>query len=330
MMGTVVRTVPRTSDGQIASFDGQLDWNLTTVPDPVQISPANGTVETADLILIGSRSQRGEIDTNQISVDIPTGTDSAQLALDLTGIQHQISLDGWSGEVDTANQRVIFRANSGHATIGADQSITIQLNKVRINRSVGTSALTANTTWRPAGDNNYRPNPDSQILPVGKFPPGFYLRDLKASASYIDNGDNVTFTWERSTQGNETYHLLYEGVEINVTAYSEFTASNVTRNTMFYLRGRVQQGTETAERTLNAYITVNRPDLEVSNLKVHGEITGGGLATSGFGALCRSSARPGTHMQPSPKREATSGIPPITPNCGSAVEGWSAKANQSS
>ncbi|MEU7643032.1 discoidin domain-containing protein, partial [Streptomyces sp. NPDC039016] len=77
----------------------------------------------------------------------------------------------------------------------------------------------------------------------------------------------------------ETYHLLYENTEIDVTKYSTLPVHDIRRNTMFYIRGRIQQGTGTAERTINTYITVNKPDLEIGNLTVNGAVIAKGNVT---------------------------------------------------
>ncbi|GAB2882840.1 hypothetical protein GCM10027074_59120 [Streptomyces deserti] len=266
-MGIVTQTTAASDPETAADFGNQLQYSLTTVPDPLTVSPA-GTVETGDLIIVGSRIAPTPIETNEISVYVPLGTEAWQLALDLTGAQTSINLPGWTGTPDPANERILFTPNTGHATLTPEQGITLQLNRLRINRQVGTAPVIIELKWRTPGTNNWRT--EQQTLSIGKFPPGFYLRDLKPHSAYIENGDPVTLTWQRSE--GATYTLLYENTEIDVTNYSTFPVQDIRRNTMFYLRGRIQHGTGTAERTINTYVTVNRPDLEVRHLTVHGEL----------------------------------------------------------
>ncbi|MEZ0095062.1 hypothetical protein [Streptacidiphilus sp. EB129] len=269
-MGIVTQTTAATDPETAADFGSQLQYSLTTVPDPLTVSPASGTVETGDLIIVGSRISPEPVETNQIAVYVPLGTEAWQLALDLTGLQSLINLTGWTGTPDPANERILFKPATGHATLTPEQGITVQLNKLRINRQVGTAPIVLALNWRAPGSTSWRT--EEQTLAIGKFPPGFYLRNLKPDSAYIENGDTVTLTWERSTNGNETYHLLYESQEFDVTDYSTFRVDDVSRNTMFYLRGRIQAGTGTAERTINTYVTVNRPDLEISSLIAHGTV----------------------------------------------------------
>ncbi|GAA3137700.1 hypothetical protein GCM10010521_24830 [Streptomyces rameus] len=264
-MGIVTQTTAATP-GTDADFGSQLQYSLTTVPDPLTVSPA-GSVETGDLIIIGSRISPDPIETNEISVRVPIGTEAWQLVLDYTGMQTSVNLTGWTATADAANERILFKPSTGHATITPEKGLTLQLNKLRVNRQVGTAPVVVELKWREPGTGTWKT--ETQELSIGKFPAGFYLRNLKPDSAYIENGDDVTLEWDASE--GATYHLLYEDAEPEVTEYSRYCVKNVRRNTMFYLRGRVQQGTGTAERTINTYVTVNRPDLEVRNLKVHGE-----------------------------------------------------------
>ncbi|QDO45846.1 discoidin domain-containing protein [Streptomyces sp. RLB3-17] len=264
-MGIVTQTIAA-HPGTDADFGSQLQYSLTSVPDPLTVSPAD-SVETRNLIIVGSRISPKPIETNEISVYVPIGTEAWQLALDLTGLQPTTNLTKWDATVDPGGERILFKPNTGHATI-TEQGLTLQLNKLRINHQVGTAPINIELKWREPGTSNWET--ETQTLSIGKFPAGFYLRKLKPDSAYIENGDSVTLEWDASE--GATYHLLYENIEIDVTDYSTFPVHDIRRNTMFYLRGRVQQGTATAERTINTYVTVNRPDLEIRNLAVHGEL----------------------------------------------------------
>ena len=273
-MGIVTQTTaapPQTA----TDFGSQLQYSLTTVPDPLTVSPASGTVEPGDLIIVGSRIAPEPIETNEIAVHVPIGTEAWQLVLDYTGMKPEINLTGWTATPDPANERILFKPTSGHATLTPEQGISVQLNELRLNRQVGTAPVIIVVNWRTPGSTSWRT--EEQTFSIGKFPAGFYLRDLKANDAYIENGDSVTLTWERSE--GPTYHLLYENTEIKVDKYSTYTVQDIRRNTMFYLRSRIQQGTGHAERTISTYITVNKPDLEVGHLTIHGDTVAHGDIT---------------------------------------------------
>ncbi|MFK0288880.1 hypothetical protein ACIQU6_00135 [Streptomyces sp. NPDC090442] len=265
---TQIRARQNGSEADTASLGGEIEWSLTTIPDPITVSPASGDVELADIILVGSRAIPSPIEVNQIDVDIDAGNEAWHLALDLNGIQPNNNLD-WTHTV--SGNRITFKPTSGHAVIDNEHGITIQIKKLRISRKVGTGAVIPVTKWRRPGETNWKT--DDTAIAVGKFPQGFYLRNFKADPMYIDNGQCVTLTWERSP--GSTQDLLYDNTVIPVTDYTEFDIKKgeITRNTMFYLRSRAQQGTDYAERTLSAYVTVNKPDLEVGHLAVHGAVS---------------------------------------------------------
>ncbi|MGW5822590.1 hypothetical protein, partial [Streptomyces noursei] len=69
-------TQQRVGNGTASDFTGEIDWSIDTVPDPVTVSPATGSVELADIILVGSRSIPGEIQVSQIDVDIDHGNEA--------------------------------------------------------------------------------------------------------------------------------------------------------------------------------------------------------------------------------------------------------------
>ncbi|MCX4993443.1 hypothetical protein [Streptomyces sp. NBC_00568] len=318
---TVASPTTRTSeDAGTAEFgDHQLDYSLTTVPHPLTVSPEN-TVETADLIIVGSRFN-DPIETNEIAVHLPIGTDASDLVLDYTGLQASTNLSNWTATPQPAQSRILFKPStaSGYATLTPEQGVTLQLNKLRISHQVGTAPLGIILKWRKAGTTGEFKS-EAQELGVGKFPAGFYLRNLKADASYIDNGDTVTLTWERST--NADYTLLYEDKSIDVTNYGTYTVHNVTRNIMFYLEGATQQGTGSATLRLNTYVTVHKPDLTVNDMVVEGD-----LSASLFGPVKTGSVSGGTSgKEYAPKAD---GIFIVTNNSGRQINVRLYRAGQS-
>ncbi|WP_331767823.1 hypothetical protein [Embleya sp. NBC_00896] len=252
-------------DSQSLAAGTVLSYELTTEPDPIRASPATGTVELANLVVVGSRQAADAIEARKLTVYLPTGTASAELALDLTGIAARTSLPGWTATSDPTGQRIVFAPPSGTATIQPGQGVTIQLDGIRINRQVGSAPVVLELEYR-AGSTAWRT--DTVTLGVGKFPPGFHLRNLVVTPLVVDNGGEATLTWEASE--GATYKLLYDTAEIDVTNRRSYPLTDIRRTTIYYLRGIAQSGNNTVERTLNTMISVNRPDLEVGNLTVNG------------------------------------------------------------
>ncbi len=255
-----------------ATAAAALEFSLNTNPDPIRVSPTTGDVERADLVIVASRRESKAIECNKITVTIPTGPNSPDLALDLTGIDPQISLKDWTATTDATAKTITFAPTSGHATISRDEGVTIQLMGLRINRQVGSAPLLIRVYSREAG-NNGAFQPDLTTLEIGKFPANFYLRNLKADPLIIDNGDKVDLTWEAG--GVSSLRLLYDTADINVLGQSKYSLSEgkVTNTTVFYLRATVQIGNNTVERILSTTVAVRIPDLEVGNLFIRGGIS---------------------------------------------------------
>ena len=268
MSSTILQTTV-TSDEDPTAAATALEFSLNTDPDPIRVSPSTGDVERADLVIVASRRSSEAIECNKITVTIPTGPNSPDLALDLTGIDPQTSLTDWTATTDAAAKTITFAPTSGHATISRDEGITIQLMGLRINRQVGTAPLVIRVYSRLADDGDFLP--DTTTLDIGKFPADFYLRNLIADPLIIDNGESVKLTWEAG--GVSSLRLLYDTTDVNVLGLSTYPVNNVSHTTVFYLRATVQVGNNTAERTLSTTVTIRVPDLDVGNLFIRGDIS---------------------------------------------------------
>lgn len=252
-----------TADARVETGPG-LELELMTVPDPVRISPASGEPEKVEIVIVGTRRSSTPLECSRITVRIPDGERSPELALNLQGVTATISLQGWSATLDSQTKRFVFAPPSGYATISVSQGITIQFRGIPVNRQVGSAPITITECSRPQGETTW--NEPQTVIEVGKFPPDFYLRNLTADPLQVDNGGSTTLRWEASP--NASYRLLYGAADIDVTNRREFPVTNLTSTTVFYLRGRAQIGEGIAERILNTTVAVNRPDIDATRLTV--------------------------------------------------------------
>ncbi|MFF8367433.1 hypothetical protein ACF05W_01150 [Streptomyces lydicus] len=262
----------RTTDPTAA--EPLLSYNLSTNPDPLKASEENPSTseKRGELIIVGSLSHRDPADVKEIKVKVPAGTLSPDLATNLSSATAWISLKDWTVQLNDSSDEFVFTPTESHETIGPDTGFTIQLSQISINRKVGTAQITVTERSR-TGQSAFQDR--STTFDVGKFPADFYMRNFIANqADNIANGSEITLTWERST--NATYELLYGGTSLNVTNETTRTITNITSDTTFYLRGtNGADPTNPVVRMLTAQVTVNKPDLEVGNLTVHGKINAG-------------------------------------------------------
>ncbi|MEV7468455.1 hypothetical protein AB0O20_18415 [Streptomyces kronopolitis] len=244
-----------------------LAYTLTTSPDPLKASPENPQApeERGELHIVGSRHSGTPADVQWIRVKVPAGPMSPDLASDLAKVTPRISLSGWTARLDAAAKEFVFSPSAGHAPIGPDTGFTIQLSEIPVNRKVGTSPITITESSR-AGSSAFQSR--TVAFNVGKFPADFYLRNLICTPLVINNGGDVTLTWERSA--NATYELLYGDTNLDVTKDTTKRITNVKSDTTFYLRGTTGDASNPVVRILSAQVSVLKPDLEIGNLIVHG------------------------------------------------------------
>ncbi|MEK2479293.1 hypothetical protein [Streptomyces noursei] len=269
---TVSQTVAAPDGASPASADQSgLVFELTTQPDPLRVSPAQGASERGEIVIVGSAQNFNTIEIQRITVGFPVGDLAHALTEHLRDIEAAVNHAGtsWPAAHNEAEQEIVFNAPGGAATVEPGHGVTIQLRDIPINRQVGSVPLTVIVSWRREGTTNWRDDIDT--LPVGKFPPDFTLANLKADPIALEHSGSTTLTWEASD--NATYKLLYGTAEIDVTNVRTYTVNNLKQTTPFYLRGIAQSGNTTVERTLTSLVTVNVPDLEVTNLFVRGTLS---------------------------------------------------------
>ncbi|MFF0625141.1 hypothetical protein [Streptomyces sp. NPDC004296] len=247
-----------------------LNHALTTNPDPIKASPENpAEPEVTGELIITLSPKFGPVDVERIKVHVPAGTMASELATNLPAANARISLDGWTPNRDDSADEFEFIPTATYDTIDPGTGITIQISQIPISRKVGTAPITVTESSREAGKGAFHDR--ATTFNVGKFPPAFYMRNFIADPLVIDNGGEITLTWERST--NATYELLYGDTNLNVTNETTRTITNIKSDTTFYLRGTTSDDPNNpAVRILTAQVTVKKPDLEVRNLTVRGNV----------------------------------------------------------
>ncbi|WP_435592513.1 discoidin domain-containing protein [Nocardia sp. bgisy118] len=265
---TIVREYLVTGTEQ-ATSSAPLYFELTTDPDPVRVSPSSGDPQRADIVLVGSRRSGLGIECRKITITVPAGNNSPDLTSDINSIAPQISLKDWTPRTDAEAKTITFTPTTEFTVIGRDEGVTIQLMDARINTQVGSAPLRIEMEWREIGfDDPWETG--LATMNIGKFPPDFVLDNFTAEQPIIDNGDSVRLSWV--AQGASSVKLLYDVAEVDVTNKTTWTVPNVTGTTVFYLRGTVQVGNNTVERTLMTTVTVRIPDLVIGNLEIHGSV----------------------------------------------------------
>ena len=261
--------VIQTQDVGTTAADPLLSYQHTTTPSPLKASPENPQApeETGEIVISVARQSGTPADVEWIKVKVPAGTMAPDLAADLAKISPRITLDGWTVRLDPAVKEFVCEPTGSHAPIGPDTGFTIQLSDIPINRKVGTAPITITERSR-TGTAAFENRPT--VINLGKFPADFYLRNFLCEPSIINNGGDVKLTWERSA--NATYELLYGDVNRDVTNRTSLDIEGIKSDTTFYIRATAGDPTNPVVRILSAQVSVLKPDLEVGNITVTGNL----------------------------------------------------------
>ncbi len=122
------------------------------------------------------------------------------------------------------------------------------------------------------------------VFPLPKFPYGFFVSHLAASAPLVPDGGTVTLTWVGSD--GPTYTMLYGGASADVTGVRTWTSPPLTQDTTFILRASAQSDGEPVAESLTVTVTVASPSLTVHDLTVQTTAAvGGSLSVTGASAV---------------------------------------------
>ncbi|MEU7637027.1 hypothetical protein AB0C11_13175 [Streptomyces sp. NPDC039016] len=105
---TVSQTVAAPDGAAPASADQSgLVYELTTQPDPLRVSPAQGALEHGDIVIVGSALNFNTIEIQRITVGFPVGDLAHSLTEHLRDIEATVNHDGasWPPPTTRPNRR---------------------------------------------------------------------------------------------------------------------------------------------------------------------------------------------------------------------------------
>jgi hypothetical protein len=206
-----------------------LTYNVTSNPDPIQASPTTGNSSLATLVIVASNSTSRIIDCKSIVFSFPVGQNAKDFSGDTTGIQ-TTPPSGWSIEQSSG----VFTAAPDTPVAGhvGPAGLTFVFSQIKVNQQPGTFDLTVTeTTATQTG---------VLVIPLGKFPPQFIVKPLKASPLSVGPGGSTTLTWCGSS--GATYVLQYNDVVITKTtdgqplpAIGSYAVKDLQEDTTFSL-----------------------------------------------------------------------------------------------
>jgi hypothetical protein len=245
-----------------------LTYAVSTSPEHLQVSPPDRNPSYGAItIVVANAGAATPVVVEQIQFTVPVGTGAADLtvASAATGIQATASPSSqWKISQTAAG---VFTATPvpGFETVTGG-GLAFRLSNILLNQQVGTAPRTVIETASAGAGGPVRTPSPTATLPLAKFPYGFFLSHLAASAPQVPDGGTVTLTWAASD--GPTYTIRYAGQSVDVSAVRSWTSPPLTQDTTFILRGTAQAAGDTVAESLTVTVTVADPSLTVHDLTV--------------------------------------------------------------
>ncbi|MCY9694353.1 hypothetical protein [Paenibacillus alginolyticus] len=243
-----------------AANNALLNYAINTNPDPLQVSPADGT-----LTIVVSNGGTSAIYCNSITFSFDIGPNAQDLTAVSSGILYSASpSDQWQIAEQSAGIFVATPTKPEYNEI-TSKGLSFQIYNIKVNDQVGTFSLTVQEN--SSTDNETFSN-HTNTYQIAKFPYGFYVGNFAASAPQVTDGSSVTLTWDGSEGAD--YTILYGQSSIDVTDVRTWTSQALHQDTTFFLKASVHSQDETVDNYLSITVNVGSPDLNASTLTVSG------------------------------------------------------------
>lgn len=251
---------------------GLLSYAISTNPDPILASPAQGTPSLTSLVIVVSNTTTAPIYCNKITFSFSIGDLAQDLTNEADGIkvsanpsdQWQISSNGDG----TFTATPVKPENNKLTTDG----LTFQIYNIQANSKVGT--FTVNVDELSSSDNASFSDKNN-AYDLAKFPYGFYVNHFASSTPMVKHGDSVNLTWSGSDLAQ--YTILYDSTSVVATDIRSWQSPSLTDTTTFALKATMQEEGESVETYLYLTVIVSQPDLNATSLTVTGKATVGQL-----------------------------------------------------
>ncbi len=260
--------------------DTILDYAVTTNPDPIQASPAQGNSSLTALTIAVANTSLGRIYCRKLTFSFEIGGDASQLTASADGIMVAASpADKWRFGAIGDGTFPVSPLSSKDQLITTD-GMVFQIHNIQANPNPGVFMLYIDEESSSDGTNFTR---KSTSISLGKFPNGFYVRNFAASQPQVNDNQTVDLTWDGSALG--AYDIHYGEQTVNVTNRRAWTSPPLRQNTTFELRATDQDLGETASISQYVTVIVNQPDIQCTSLTATDLITGIGMVPPGCIAM---------------------------------------------
>jgi hypothetical protein len=252
------------------SHNGLLNYNITTSPSPLQITPAPDDPSLGSLTINVSSNENVFTEKLVFSFDIGEGDEY------LTGVSSGILCSASPSNLwqiayeDNGNQAVfvVTPVNGGAYEVGGTGP-TLTIYDIQISEELG--AATFNITETTSTTNSNYQDRTTQIL-IAKAPAQFYVRDFACQSASVPYNGTAILCWEGTQDANTKYTMLWESQHQDVTGARTWQTPQLVDSTMFVLKVDRQYQGETFTKYLSLTVIVDNPFILTSGATMEGDL----------------------------------------------------------
>jgi hypothetical protein len=240
-----------------------LSYSVGTDPEPLQVSPTNGTSNGALTIVVSNPSTAQYIYVQSISFSFPEGSGAQALTNIDTGMTTGASPSSQWQLAQTGVGTFTATPVSGNYVQMGTNGAVFEIFGIVINTTAGNVTLSI-IEMSSTTTSGFTAKNGTSI--IAKFPYGFFFSNLTPSAPSVNDGQSVVLTWEASD--GPTYTMFYPGGQADVTELRAWTSPALHNVTTFLLQAASQQGGQTVITSLTTTVIVQNGEVTLTSLNV--------------------------------------------------------------
>ncbi|MEY9930523.1 hypothetical protein ABH926_005170 [Catenulispora sp. GP43] len=255
---------------RILSASSLLSFDVEPDPDPLTVSTAAQPVIGRLDITVGVGAS-GPVFCRKVTVRIRIGAGDSALTENrgqlTSGV---IGATGWtarSGYADGDWQ--VFEFATDRPVNVTGRAVTLVISQIEVNKATGNADLKIIEESSPTNGSFTEKTTDDV---VAKFPAEFFFRNFRPTSVMVGNSEPAELKWDGSAGAEYTMFWGRNRSEV-VSGVREWeTPEGLTEPTGFMLQAKVTVSGVTLTHTLTTVVMVERPDLEIGNLSVLGQV----------------------------------------------------------
>ncbi|MEC3891132.1 hypothetical protein [Nocardiopsis sp. LDBS1602] len=254
-------------------FPEELSVAVHTDPSPLVASGARGPANLAGLSVMVTNVGEEAVRAHAILIRLEVSKEGKP--------EGNLLSETWSkrGETVTRKPKTRSVSDDGLGTYtftysggeGAEpfkpgETVSVAIHDIPVSAMAGVTSVDVGVEKKKGGDEAWNGTP------LGKFPAGYYLRELRADTNPVEYGESVTLTWLEPPIEGIRYTLLAnrEEIKLNEDHPQPVKISGLTTDTTFELKPSWSEDVRDRQSLL---VRVTGGDIAARNVSVKSSLT---------------------------------------------------------